>query len=334
MIDIERVRFSGELEAYEMLERKDRGEMLRFNLQKPNPEGDRRTLLSRAVLLTDSMAPELYAVARQAMSALGVDDEIELFQRAGIAANARLVLYGKPIAIEFIGDYVEHFEAPSLVAIVGHEVGHAIAHSGHAKYRWALPACQDGKTPWRRAFAMAAEVTADRFGLLACRDLHAALRLEMQSATGRVSSKIHYDTDAYLEQCKHVAEETAKHGTRPASSTHPDHYLRGYAEWLFWESDVFHELTGGLGPNTRKLADVDKQLRPLMGLPIREKEEKAPRPKSEEGRPSPVTIVADRARETLDAVTGFARRIKGPIAPATTELATSFQEHVKRARKK
>jgi hypothetical protein len=304
VIDIERVRFAGELEAYETFERKDRGDMLRFQLHKPDGASDRRAILSRAVLLTEAMAPELYAAAHEALKALGVEDRIELFQRDGVAPNARLALSGAPIGIEFIGDYVDRFDHATLVAIFGHEIGHAIAHSGHAKYRWALHTCQGGDRPWRRAYATAAEVTADRFGLLACRDLHAALRLEMQSVTGRVSGKIRFDTEAYLDHCKSFVEETAKHGTRPASSTHPDHYVRGYAEWLFWESDLFRELAG-VGPGTRKLADIDALLRPLVGLPLSAK----------------------------PATRDFVHRLKGTGA-VTTDLAASFQEHVRRMKKK
>ena len=46
-----------------------------------------------------------------------------------------------------------------------------------------------------------------QFGLLACRDLHAALRLEMQASVGGAAT-IRLDTEAYLDQCKEIAEAT------------------------------------------------------------------------------------------------------------------------------
>lgn len=150
----------------------------------------------------------------------------------------------------------------------GHEIGHCIAHSTNREFSWAFSASQSDNTPNKRAYAMACEFTADRFGLLACRNLGDALKLEMQTSAGRAATSLHFDTDAYLKQCQALAAETLARGGNMLGQTHPEHYFRGYAEWLFSESDVYAAITGA-GPGTRTLAEVDAILAKLLQLPER-----------------------------------------------------------------
>jgi hypothetical protein len=266
-VDIERIRVSAEREAYAALECEQRAAMRSYAPQDVTPA--RRALLSTALLLTETMAPDAHKAARAAMTALGVEDRVELFQSGGHGVDtARLMLYGHPIGVEFIGGYLDRLDHGGLLAVLGHEIGHALAHSGHPKFGWALPACDRARTLATRAYSMAAEFTADRFGLLACRDLDAVLRLEMQMSAGRSARSIRFDTRAYLDQCRAVAEETIERGGNAMGSTHPEHYVRGYAEWLFTETEVYRDLTG-LGPGSRSLDEVDAIVQRLIGLPQR-----------------------------------------------------------------
>jgi hypothetical protein len=263
-IDIERIRVAAERTAYAALQREDSVAMRTFVPQ--NVAAARRSLVSSALLLTETMAPEAHDAARAALAALGVDDEIELYQSAG-GDTARLVLFGQPIGIEFIGGYLDRLDRGGLLAVLGHEIGHRLAHCGHPTFRWALSACEYANSPTRRAYSIAAEFTADRFGLLACRDLDAVLRLEMQMAAGRVARSIRFDTEAYLAQCRAVAEQTIESGGIACGSSHPEHYVRGYAEWLFTETDVYREITG-VGSGSRSLDEVDVILHKLISPPV------------------------------------------------------------------
>jgi hypothetical protein len=211
------------------------------------------------------MAPAAYAAAHEVMSTLGRNDAIELFQsESGGNDHAFLVLHGNPVGVMFFG-YLGTLDRGSLFAILGHEVGHAIAHDGEPKDVWASHASQNANTRNKRAFAMARELTADRFGLLACADLASVLLLQMLSVAGGRVSGLSLDVTGYVEQCLAVSEETLAWGDIALGSRHPEHYIRGYAAWLFSQSDVYASITGE-GSSSRPIAEIESIVRKLIGL--------------------------------------------------------------------
>ena len=328
-VDIERIRVAAERDARDAVER-DIG-------AAPNLPQDvaqrRRALLASGLFLTDTMAPEAYAAGRDAMAWLGIDDNLELFQsnKHGFD-SARLVLYGNPIGIEFIGGYLSSLDAGGLLAVLGHEIGHAIAHSGNPRWARAFSAAQGGGTASKRTYSMAAELTADRFGLLACRDLDAVLRLEMQAAAGSSAKSIHLDTAAYLAQCRVVAEEILAQRGTAFGQTHPEHYVRAYAEWLFSETDVYASITG-LGPGSRSLDEVDQTLGRLLGLgsPIpRTTSPRTPVAESPVAEPAAKPVRPQRSFEGLaaDILTDGARRKLAETGKALATAARAMRDHL------
>lgn len=230
-------------------------------------DAQRRFLLSYSLRLTPRMAPEAWEAAREAADALGCEDEIELYHaRERIEGRtARLVLHGRPIGIELIGDCLDVCDRGELVAVLGHEIGHALAHAGNPEFAWVRGAAERSSAKTRRIYALASELTADRLALLACRDLDAVLRLEMRGQMGRAPAALRLDTRAYLEHGRALAEEWLARGLVMFGETHPEHYVRGWAEWLFSETDVYRELTGR-GPGARSVDEVDAMLSRLLGL--------------------------------------------------------------------
>lgn len=110
---------------------------------------------------------------------------------------------------------------------------------------------------------MATELTADRFELLATRDLAASLRLDMISVAG-LDSALQWDTDAYLVESRALVDALLADGDTVIGTSHPEHSARAWAAWLFSETDVYRDLTG-YGPAARSLGDVDALLSRLLG---------------------------------------------------------------------
>lgn len=76
---------------------------------------------------------------------------------------------------------------------------------------------------------------------------------------------VRFDTTAYLAQSRAETEGMLARGETLLGSTHPEHYVRFYAEWLFSESDLYASLTG-LGSGSRSIADVDETMARLIGI--------------------------------------------------------------------
>ena len=277
-LDVEQVRFAGERSAAQAC-REDPflGRLVeRAELHgPPDVSRLRRVLLARSVLLTEGMAPDAWAAARAAAERLGVAGDLELYQAAG-RENAGIHLVEAPVLLEIRGRLLSLLDEPATVAVFGHELGHFLAHGPHSPDGKLGPVvngvlAEEGgvpRTALRRAstLAMARELTADRFGLLACGDLDAALRLEMASATGLSSSELTWDTRAYLAQCTALVEQLEEQGEDVVGHTHPEHGLRAWALALWAETAEARRLLGQEVPEgAPTAAEVDARISGVLG---------------------------------------------------------------------
>ena len=274
--DVEKVRSSAERELATALDRFPQFKIT--HLERFEPEKERRRLRSRAIRLTESMAPQVCELAAETRRVLGLGLPVELYQSAGVMhgmsdeGNAKIHYLEDAIIVEIIGKWVLTLDERTMLAVLGHEVGHYLAHHPSSRYGQVLRRCQTLFDPAYfgeivRGFRLASELTADRFGLLVCQDLDAALRLEMVSTTGLPESALDWDTRAYLEQCREVMEHTLAHGEHVEGFSHPEHNMRAYAVWLFSESDLYCQMTGQEpSKELRKLDEVDATLNKLLGV--------------------------------------------------------------------
>jgi Zn-dependent protease with chaperone function len=250
-------------------------------LPRPDYYKTRRLLMAHTMFLSPDMAPEVYRLARRVQRVLGSQGEVEIFQSQGsdeYAINAGVYyVTGQAHLIHVGGRVLTQLDDGGKAVVLGHEFGHILAHGPNSRLHvapavaWA--AAQQLPSPVvqrvARAFTMAAELTADRFGLLAGQALDAFLRVEMVHASGLSASSLDWEPQAYLKQCRSLMEETLAAGESVMGTTHPEHNLRAYAAWLFSETDLYSQLTGQ-GSGGRTLDEVDSTLRRLMlpqGLP-------------------------------------------------------------------
>ncbi len=271
-LDVETVRFSLERRLATALDAEPAFALHRSDRVPRDPAAVRRRLLAQALRLTESMAGQAYAQAREAARILGVTGELELYQSSG-RENAALHLVESPILLEIQGRMLSLVDEGAAMALFGHELGHYLAHGPwHELGATALAAqalAEQGLLSVRGTLAagqlvVAREITADRFGLLAAQDLHDALRLEMAATTGLSGEALGWDTTAYLDQCRELMEETLASGGAALATTHPEHSLRAWALWLYAETAEYHALTGQ-GPATRALAEVDALIERALG---------------------------------------------------------------------
>lgn len=272
--DVERVRFSGEKRFAEVLE--SLGDIPAMeDCKLPEAEEIRRQLKAQSLLLTESMAPGLHMAAKALAREFGIEEPIEIYQMAG-DENAAMHFVSSPVILEIRGQILPRTDELMLRALVGHELGHYLAHGRSNPLRDYSLLChivlaeprKSGKEAVVAAchYSMAQELTADRYGLLAAGNLDAALRLEMAMVSGLSSEAIILDAASYLAQARELMEEALANSERALVSTHPEHSLRAYAQWLFSESDTYRELTGQ-GPARLAIAEVDATLLRLLRIP-------------------------------------------------------------------
>jgi len=292
----------------------------------------RRDLRANALLLSERMAPRVHQAARDAQAALGLQKPFEIYQSAG-QENVATYMFDQPIIFDVFGRHVSEGDGPFLKAIFGHEVGHFLAHGPHSPLQDICEAARTlcaglgsrGPDSLASGLCMAMELTADRFGLLVCRDLDAILRAVMAYTAGLSPAETTWDTEAYLEDCKELMEATLASGDGAIGFSHPEHNLRAYAAWLWSESDAYQELTGE-GPGSRRIVDIDATLSKLLHPGPKA----ATGPRKSESHGSGRVIVKGDRLESVDTVSdrigGAASNAKGALGRAGEKLKPGWSK--------
>jgi hypothetical protein len=168
----------------------------------------RRRLLSDAFRLTRSTAPGVLDALAACQETLGHEGPVEVFVHPEPVIRAAAV-YGPPEtpAIVLSSRLLEVLTEAELRFILGHELGHlafehfslplpATALAGDASGKLVPRATALGLYVWSRA----AEISADRAGLLCARDTEAAASALFKRTTGLSSASVKSELRAHARQ--------------------------------------------------------------------------------------------------------------------------------------
>jgi Zn-dependent protease with chaperone function len=185
--------------------------------------GERRftqLFMAGHLLVGDEQFPELFDMLDQARSRLDIDFRPTLFLAQSPFVNAATSGVEERVMVVYSG-MLHQFSDDELVAVLGHELGHL--HSDHVLYHVLAQLLLGGgmvfgglgklvTTPLRLALAKwhrCSELTADRAGLLACRDVATSLWVELKLAGGSgpgVSSRTELKLGPFVQQARDLAE--------------------------------------------------------------------------------------------------------------------------------
>ncbi len=147
----------------------------------------RRDLLGDAVRVTADLLPEIHAIYRHCLDSVGGGVEGELFIRQSQEYNASAFAHDRRFDILIHSALINDFTADELRFVFGHELGHVVFQHSQFPVRDMYPLFKDhdpeGAVLLLR-WSQAAEVSADRVGMLCCGQLGAAVTALFRTASG------------------------------------------------------------------------------------------------------------------------------------------------------
>ncbi|GEM_PF-1223086 len=256
---------------------------------RDNPPGTDRTrshLLASAVKITPALFPDLAAGLKDLGESMRLDEEVDCFVTADPVIQAYCIPHNSGDSDHFTvvlsSALVERLKHEEIRFVIGHEIGHFLC--GH----WRYPSEDDHGSVGDRLATLrlmrAAEITADRIGMMACRSLDHACAAMIKVAAGLGEPFLQPDIPSILLQFRDLARGD---GTSSAIwTTHPVIPLRvrallrfepvyrrimqddkDYADELFKIDDAveadFHKSSGGA---LRKISDKQLELARVWGL--------------------------------------------------------------------
>jgi Zn-dependent protease with chaperone function/uncharacterized tellurite resistance protein B-like protein len=219
----------------------------------------RRGLLADAIRLNRRMAPQVADALADCRARLGVERPVEIFLRPDPHYGASCYKgRSGPLVIALSSRLVEDFTPAELRFVLGHELGHA-AYDHFGIPMPITATIEDiGGTLVSRAtqlrlfvWCRAAEVSADRAGLVCAGDPEAGALAFFKMASGLSRPVITADLDAFAAQIESMASSPSAtvgvhddDDTLDCFATHPYTPVRVRALLAFGHSDAFHSITG------------------------------------------------------------------------------------------
>jgi len=251
----------------------------------------RRRSAARAQLLAQAVRADLHMIPRVARSMAdlveraGVDSPMEAYVFQDPAINAFVTRGRVRVLVGLSSAAVNGLSETELAFVIGHELGHTVF--GHVDVGVAR-LLQGGTMSPRACMQMlawqrAAEISADRAGLVCCGSLEVAATALYKTLSGLSLEGMSVDPKAFARQWEHLEREVIEGGDSDQwQLSHPFPPLRMKAMNVF-------EATGGLeetlgGETGKGCAEADAQVRRLLALMD---------PLARESRDAPDPVLAD-----------------------------------------
>ncbi len=179
----------------------------------------RRSLLGDAVRITPELLPEVHAAYQECLEVLGSGLTGNLFVMQSSEYNASVLAHEKTFDVVVHSALLKDFSLPQLKFVFGHELGHVVF--GHSKFSVREILSNPDGVPGSLAsllfrWSRAAEVSADRVGLMCCGQLVDAVSALFLTASGvsgidddRVLRSLR---SQYNELERHINEQGGSHG--------------------------------------------------------------------------------------------------------------------------
>lgn len=199
----------------------------------------RDTMLRHTYRLEPSSHPDIFDACTTAMTRLGIDAPVTLYQANDGTMNASLFYIPGEVHLVFYGPILERLKGPELLALMGHELAHYQLWSADdgayfkasqiVDHALTYPDSTPSHRETARLFSLHTELFADRGSALVAGEAAPAISVLVKVMTGLSS----VDPAAYLRQ----AEELEAGNAKSEGISHPEAFLRARALDMWWRED-------------------------------------------------------------------------------------------------
>lgn len=231
----------------------------------------RTQLLHSAVRVDKRLLPQLASSSSRLQAASGLSDQIELYVFESSAVNAFVTRGRSHLFVALSSGAINILSEGELEFVIGHELGHAMFE--HVDFGVGPLLEAQNVEPRDRmqmfAWKRAAEISADRMGLIFCGSLETAATAFFKTLSGLSLPGVTIDVAAFAEQWDHLMAEVVQCGDNEGhwQITHPFPPLRMKAMQLFWKSDYFEDADDRRLPGARpSLAAIDQETAKLLAM--------------------------------------------------------------------
>ena len=274
-MDHSRIRIQLESDLSNEIWRNIEGDIIArlLNLSKTEKSNNyyKSLLEGHSFKVTSELTPKLFNTFREVCERLEFTDPVDFYITNSPEVNAfssTRTENDQPHIVNINSTLVDKFDDEELQFVIGHEVGHIISNNTRineiVNFVFADPLkmpilLYNKLTIWYKL----AELTADRYGLIACRNLEKCISGFFKLSSGLDISKTNFDYGSFLKENDRRLDFFKKEKAGNFS-THPVNPLRIKAIEYFYQSDLFRCISEK--KEIKNDPELDKQISELTDL--------------------------------------------------------------------
>jgi uncharacterized tellurite resistance protein B-like protein len=251
-IDMNRIVYRGDRKALaELLADAEFSSTVNQLLSDLKPYNARKELLTKALKITRGMMAGLYQVTDDCARTLQLKAQIEIYVNQDSRFNAACYPPVKDkVLLVLTSALLEKFSHQELAFVVGHEIGHYLFEHTRFPVDYVLQNHGGRLSPLHAmkmyAWIRNAEITADRVGMICCRDFDVAANTFFKLSSGITTTAFQFNVKDYLAQLEDLRSEVLAQEADPQDwfSTHPFNPMRLKALEVFTQGKPYHQLVG------------------------------------------------------------------------------------------
>ena len=262
----EAIRIPLEIQIGQELYQQIQGKVLETILREAKVEKTenyfKNILQGHSFKVNEKLAPRLYDSFIEVMKKLDFKEPVEFFITDNPELNAFAVSRLEPDESHIINinsGLIDKVDDDELKFIVGHEIGHLISNNANIAQLLDFVFVDQAETPLMMQHKIAvwdklSELTADRFGFIACGRLDKVLSCFFKMASGLSVERLNFDPKAFSIENEEILKYFKETGSGNLLS-HPINPIRIKAIELFEISELYKNLLAGVEINHDKVLD-------------------------------------------------------------------------------